>query len=147
LNAVHYLRMPRPRIHALYSPPLSSRGRLCHKARHKTARRLGVGGGDVWCVVDSPSPSRRVLGQFSATAGHSAWSPDATTTQLAAGHGRGEIAVQDWTGTELRETEGAAVSPYSRGALPGKGSPYPHSTRIAEGLGRGRPPLQKKRRR
>jgi len=53
------------------------------------------------------------------------------------------VAVQDWTGRQPRETEGAPASPRSRAVLPGKGSPRPHSTRITESLGRGSPQLQK----
>jgi hypothetical protein len=86
---------------------------------------------------------RRALGQIRAMAGHSAWSPDATTTQLAAKHGRGGIAVQDWT-EQAASGDRRGTSERSRGVSPGKGSPCPHSTRITEGLGRGRPPLQKK---
>ena len=39
---------------------------------------------------------------------------------------------------------GPLARPCSRDAPPGKGSPHPHSTRIAEGLGRGRPLPQEK---
>jgi hypothetical protein len=59
-----------------------------------------------------------------------------------------QATVHDWTGRRPLETEGVPASPRSRGTPPGKGSPLrPHSTRITEGLGRARSPLQEESRR
>ena len=130
--------MPRPRKHALYSTRLSRRGRLCHKARHKE------------CLT--ACYSWIVLPPFLAFDG-ARWSNSARLRGMLRNRlTRPLLSLPEPEGWELPFRTGrtsslgdraAPASFRSRAALPGKGSPHPHSGRITEGLGRGRPLLQK----
>ena len=67
--------------------------------------------------------ARLSLSQICAMAAHSMRSPDAPTARSAGEEGL-EIAVQDWTGRQPRETEGGPASALAA-CLPARGRPTP----------------------